>query len=65
MTKLILSSVSEMIAGGLASVMIEVEGFGRKNSIINFGILQGITLLMVYYDTISRFVFWVTLAKFY
>lgn len=39
MAKLIFSAVTEIIAGVIASMMIEVDGFGRKNSMINFGII--------------------------
>lgn len=36
MAKLILTTAIEMISGVLASIMIEIQGFGRKNSMINF-----------------------------
>ncbi|KAL4450949.1 hypothetical protein ABPG74_011791 [Tetrahymena malaccensis] len=65
MAKLILTTTIEMISGVLASIMIEIKGFGRKNSMINFFLIQGITLFMVYYDDLSRFIFWTTLTKFY
>ncbi|KAL4461092.1 hypothetical protein ABPG72_006954 [Tetrahymena utriculariae] len=65
MAKLILTTTIEMISGVLASIMIEIKGFGRKNSMINFFLIQAITLFMVYYDDLSRFIFWTTLTKFY
>lgn len=65
MIKLIISTGSELVAGFLASLMIELPGFGRKNSLINFWIILGITMFISYYDNINRFIFWVTLGKFY
>ncbi|EGR32447.1 major facilitator superfamily protein, putative, partial [Ichthyophthirius multifiliis] len=63
--KLILSSLTEMLACFLAAIMVDIKGLGRKNSVINFSIILFISLFMCYYDTTSRFIFWSSLSKFY
>ena len=65
LVKLIISAITEMLASMLAAIMIDIKGLGRQNSVINFCIIQFITLVMVYYDTVDRFIFWISLSKFY
>jgi len=49
----------------LASFLIEVKGFGRKNSLIIFFCFEAISSLLVYCDDQERFILWATASKFF
>jgi predicted membrane-bound mannosyltransferase len=63
--QLVASCVSDIMGACVASFLIEVRGFGRKNSLIIFFALCSITSLFTYTDNQSRFVFWATASKFF
>ena len=54
-----------MIAAGIAALLIDIKGFGRKNSLIIFFFLSGVCSALAYFDIYARFILWSTLAKFF
>lgn len=50
LVKLFISTASEIIAAGLAAFLIDLKGFGRKNSLIYSFALSGLTSLLVFYN---------------
>lgn len=62
--KLFISTSSEIIAAGLAAFLIDIKGFGRKNSLIySFG-LSGLTSILVFYNK-ENFLLWTYISKFF
>ena len=63
--KLALSTSCEIFAGVVASFLMEVKGFGRKNSLIICLVLQSAGALMVFLDKGNNFVIWATVCKLF
>lgn len=64
-SKLALSTSCEIIAGVVASFLIELKGFGRKNSLIICFVLQSTGALMVYFDKGNNFIILSTICIFF
>jgi hypothetical protein len=63
--QLVMSCMSDICGAIVASFLIEVQGFGRKNSLIIFYACQAFTSCMVYLDEADRFILWATASKFF
>jgi hypothetical protein len=47
-----------MLGAVMGSIFIEIKGFGRKNSMILFLFLSGVSSLFVYFDGSHHFLIW-------
>jgi len=65
MLKLIFTAVGDIVSAAVASFLIELKGFGRKNSMIIFFVLQGMSCFIVYLDEADRFIIWCTISKMF
>lgn len=63
--QLVISCMSDICGAVVASFLIELQGFGRKNSLIIFYACQALTSCLVYFDDDRRFVLWATASKFF
>ena len=63
--KLFISALSEIVGAGIAAILIDLKGFGRKNSIVYFCACIGTTAFLAFYDVTSHFLFWTLLCKFF
>ena len=50
LVKLFVSSLSEIFAAGLATVMIDYKYFGRKNSMILFFLLSSLACALTFFS---------------
>jgi hypothetical protein len=68
---LVFSSLSDIAGAAAASYLIEIKGkisnkltklgFGRKNSLIIFFFFAALSSGLVYFDTASRFLLWISM----
>lgn len=63
--QLIISSVSDVVGACVASLLIDIKHFGRKNSLIFFFMLQAMSAFSTYFDDPNRFIVWSTFCKFF
>lgn len=63
--KLAISNISEVLAAGVASFLIDIKGFGRKNSLVIFSFATSISSLVAFLTTSQQFLTWVLAAKFF
>ena len=65
MIKMIISCVGDIISATIATFMIEVKTLGRKNSLIIFFLLLGLSSFLVYFDSRSHFIIWSTISRMF
>ena len=64
-TKILISTIIEIVAVGFAAFVIELKSFGRKNSMIIFYGIGGFTCVVVFWMKEVDFVVFATIARFF